>query len=652
MCGFAGLLTAKAWRQDELLEAAERMTAPIVHRGPDDAGLWADCAAGVAFGFRRLAIIDLSDTGHQPMQSASGRFVMVYNGEIYNHDVLRRELQGGLEGGRFRGHSDTEVALAAFERWGIAGSLARFVGMFAMAVWDREQHTLSLARDRLGKKPLFVAAQPGLVSFGSELKALHAGPAFDRTVDRDSLAAYLRFLYVPGPWSIYAAARKLEPGHLLTIRDPSSTLPAPRPFWSIGDVAMHGDSDGFAGSDAEAIDALERLLADAVGKRLCADVPLGAFLSGGIDSSTVVALMQAQSTRPVRTFSVAFDEAEYNEAHHAAAVARHLGTDHTEIRLTGRDALDVVPRLGMIYDEPFADASQIPTYLICREARRYVTVVLSGDGGDEVFGGYNRYVHGERVVSRLGLVPAPARRLLGAAIGTVSTGGWDRAFRSIEPVLPRRLRHRLPGQKLHRLGQLLEQRSEATMYRSLLSQWPDPLELVQGARERDGDVERIMLGDTPRSLLGRMMLADQSSYLVDDGLAKVDRASMAVSLEVRVPILDHRVVEFAWRLPERLKVRHGTGKWALRQVLYRHVPRVLVDREKMGFSVPIGAWLRGPLRQWAESLLAPERLSADELLSARPIRRAWAGLSAGDDRSALGLWAVLMFQQWREHWAA
>lgn len=649
MCGVAGLFGFPRRPRAALIELVERMSGAMTHRGPDDAGSWVDEHAGVALGFRRLAIIDLSANGHQPMRSASGRYTIVFNGEIYNHASLRAALAAS-GAPPFRGHSDTEVALAAFERWGVAGALPRFAGMFAIAVWDAHARALSLARDRMGKKPLFITALPGLVAFASELKALRHVPGFDDTLDRDAIASYLRFLYVPGPRSVFRQVRKLEPGHLLTIADPAAALPAAEPFWSLAATAASKQQVPFRGSDAHAVDALETLLRDAVGTRMCADVPLGAFLSGGIDSSTVVALMQAQAGRPVRTFSVGFDVPEHNEAHHAAAVARHLGTAHTEIMLTGRDALDVVPRLATIYDEPFADASQIPTWLMCREARREVTVALSGDGGDEVFGGYNRYVHGARMMRGLGRVPRPARRLVAAGIGAVGTDRWDRAYRVVAPVIPPPMRHRLPGHKLHRLGRLMGATGDAAMYRALVSQWQHPERVVTGAGEHRDAVDAAMVGSGVRGLLSRMMLADQSSYLVEDQMTKVDRASMAVSLEVRVPLLDHRVVEFAWGLPEPLKVRDGVGKWVLRQVLYRHVPAALVEREKMGFSVPVGAWLRGPLREWAESLLAPERLSAGDLLSPAPVRCEWHRLLRGDDQLALGLWAVLMLQQWREQW--
>jgi asparagine synthase (glutamine-hydrolysing) len=652
MCGLAGLLHSDALTADALMRAVEAMIAPIAHRGPDDSGVWADPAGGVALGFRRLSIIDLSPNGHQPMQSASGRFTMVFNGEVYNFQELRRELETSGAPPRFRGRSDSEVMLAAFERWGVEQSLPRFVGMFALAVWDAAERTLFLARDRFGKKPLFIYSRPGFVSFGSEIKALVAGPAFDRTLDPEALTAYLRYLYVPAPATIYRHVRKLEPGHLLTIRDIRAPLPRSVPYWVLEEVARRGLADPFTGSDAEGIAEVERLIDESARLRMIADVPLGAFLSGGIDSSTVVAVMQRASPRPVRTFSVAFDDADFNEADHAARVAQHLGTDHTEIRLTADDALALVPRIADWFDEPLADPSQLPTFLICQEARREVTVAVSGDGGDEVFAGYNRYAFGERVIAPALGVPAAARRLVAAGIGAMTPGSWDRLYEAVAPVLPGGLRHRLPGDKLHKLGSLLRTDSPRAMYRSLLSAWQDPAPLVVGGRDTPGVVDRILEADGTggASLLDRMMLADQLGYLPDDLLAKVDRVSMAVSLEVRVPLLDHRVVEFAWRLPRRFKIRDGRSKWVLRQVLARHVPAQLVDRPKMGFSIPIDRWLRGSLREWAEALLAPDRLKAAGALEPRAVRRAWDDFVAGRGRAGAALWAVLQFQAWHERW--
>lgn len=647
MCGIAGILTGSP-RGDALRAAVERMTTTLHHRGPDDAGVWVDetPAAAVGLGFRRLSIIDLSPLGHQPMSSATARYTMVFNGEVYNFEALRRELR--QTGATFRGHSDSEVILAAFERWGVEASIPRFVGMFAIAVWDRERRMLHLGRDRLGKKPLFVYWKPGLLTFGSELKALRAGPDFDRAIDAEALAEYLRYLYVPSPRSIYAHVRKVPPGHCLSIADVSQPLPASRPYWSVEEAAARGLSQPFAGDARAATDELERLLLEAVDLRLQADVPLGALLSGGIDSSTVVALMRKRG--PVKTYTIGFDVAEHDEAHHAAAVARHLGTEHTELRLSGADALAVVPQLPDMFDEPFADPSQIPTYLVSRLARRDVTVALSGDGGDELFAGYTRYTAGRRLLHRAMLLPRPARRALGAAITTVSPAGWDRAYGAVAGLLPRRFAVRLAGAKVTKLGRLLAADSEALMYRSLVSAWQEPDALVPGATGASTELERIVGAATPAALLDRMMLADQATYLADDLLAKVDRASMAVSLEARVPLLDHRVVEFAWRLPARWKIRNGQGKWLLRQLLYRHVPAELVDRPKVGFSVPIESWLRGPLRAWAEERLAESALAGTETLRPAPIRAAWCRFLGGETQLALGLWAVLMYKTWHQRW--
>ncbi len=650
VCGLTGLLTRPGPGREELAGRIERMTAPIAHRGPDDSGVWVDAAAGVALGFRRLAILDLSEQGHQPMRSPSGRFTLVFNGEVFNHHELRRELQGG--GLRFRGHSDTEVILAAFERWGVEAAVPRFVGMFAIAVWDGEQQALWLIRDRLGIKPMFVYAEPGLVTFGSELKALVAGPSFDRSLDLTAITQYLRYLYVPAPRTVYRRAIKLLPGHLLRITDPAVPLPDPVPFWSAEMAAAQGAIDPFGGSEEEAIRELDRLLVECVGMRMEADVPLGALLSGGIDSSTVVAVMQSLSTRPVKTFTIGFDEAEHNEAAHARRIAQHLGTDHTELLLTGAEALDLVPRLPDMFDEPLADPSQIPTFLVCQLARREVTVALTGDGGDECFAGYNRYIRGERLITRARRFPASVRRLSAIGIASMAPETWDRLHQAVSPVLPSSARVRLPGAKLHKIGDLIGAESVPLMYRSLLSAWQDPGLLVAGGRDGEDRVLQVLGGGEPRALLDRMMLADQLTYLPDDLLAKVDRASMATSLEARVPLLDHRLVEFSWRLPHALKIRKRQGKWILRQVLYRRVPRNLVDREKVGFTVPIAHWLRGPLRAWAEDLLAPDALRRDGLLEAVPIRRAWERFLSGKGHDATGLWTVLMLRAWSGRWLA
>jgi asparagine synthase (glutamine-hydrolysing) len=582
------------------------------------------------------------------MRSASGRFWITFNGEVFNFAVLRRELEA--VGARFRGHSDTEIILAAFERWGIEASVKRFIGMFAMAVWDTQSRSLTLIRDRLGIKPLFIYSHRGLISFGSELKALQAGPAFDRALDRQSLTQYLRYLYVEAPRSIFRHVTKLRPGHMLTVTDPTAPLPESRPFWTLEDAWQRGQTHRFAGSEAEAVDALDQLLTDSVRLRLQADVPLGALFSGGIDSSTVVALMQEQSQRPVKTFTCAFDAAEHNEAHHAARLATHLGTDHTELMVTGDDALAVVPKLAELFDEPHADTAQIPAYLVCALARREVTVALSGDGGDEVFGGYNRYAYGARLLPRIQRMPAPARRLVASGIGLFSSDSLARAHQRMTPVLPTAFRQRLAGEKLMKLGQVMGRDGDADMYRSLVSAWQDPHRLVIGAQEPTSAVDRVLAQAWPSRLIDRMMYADQLAYLPDDQLAKIDRVSMGVSLEVRVPLLDHRVVEFASTLPTRFKVMNGKGKLILRRVLYRRVPEELVERPKMGFSVPLAQWLRGPLRQWSEDLLSEDALRRDEILQVEPIRRSWQSFLDGRGENALGLWAVLVFQAWRQRW--
>jgi len=646
MCGFAGVFSTAGYRHDELSGHAARMIAPIAHRGPDDSGIWTCEHSGLAFGFRRLAILDLSPHGHQPMASPSGRFVAVFNGEIYNFADLRQQLEG--HGFHFRGRSDTEVLLAGFEWWGIDEAVRRCVGMFAIAVWDTERRELSLIRDRLGKKPLYVYREPGLITFGSELKSLVAGPSFDRTLDRSAVRSFFRYLYVPAPHSIFARTIKLPAAHILTIDNPNLPLPASRPYWSLSEVARRGQSTPIQ-SEADAVDELDGLITEAVRCRMVADVPLGALLSGGIDSSTVLAFMQEASSRPVNTYTIGFDDEQFDEAAHAAAVARHLGTNHTELVLTGADAQALIPRLPEIFDEPLADPSQLPTLLVSDLARRHVTVALCGDGGDELFGGYNRYVYGTRVLPRVDRIPKAIRERVAAGISTVSPVAWDRLGR-VASFLPGTPGQRV-GERVHKLGHLMGAGSMAGMYRSLLSAWQQPETIVADAGANEDDA--IAFGGSDRAaILDRMMLSDQLTYLPDDLLAKVDRASMSVSLEVRAPLLDHRIVEFSWRLPHWFKVRGSIGKWILRQVLYRRVPKRLIDRPKMGFSVPIDRWLRGPLRTWADSLLSHEALRRDDLIDPEPVTRAWIDLQEGRCHNGTALWAILMFQAWRTRWQA
>jgi asparagine synthase (glutamine-hydrolysing) len=650
MCGITGILTTQPGLRDRLESIAHGMNDCIVHRGPDDHGVWSDPAAGVSLGFRRLAIIDLTSAGHQPMQSASRRFTIVFNGEVYNYVELRAELKKC--GAVFRSHSDTEVILAAFERWGIESAVKRFIGMFAIAVWDAERRSLSLIRDPLGKKPLYYALRSGLLTFASELKALVAGPQFDRTIDESALSAYLRYLYVPAPLTIFKSVRKLQPGSVLTIADVTQS-PLPVPYWSIESAYRAGQATPFDGSDEEAVAGLRELLSDAVRLRMRSDVPMGALLSGGVDSSTVVALMQANASQPTRTFSISFPGTPHDEAHHAARIADVLGTRHTEMAVTGSDALAVVPKLPDLFDEPLADPSQVPTYLVCKLARQSVTVALTGDGGDEIFGGYERYIQGERLIARLQRVPRFIRQVAGAGIRSSSSRFWDRAYRGVAPLVDRSRRHRLAGQKIGKLGELLPHRTASAMYHSLVSAaWQNPADAMRDFPTGSTRVAESLAQWSDVPLFDRMMLVDQATYLPDDLLAKVDRASMAVSLEARVPILDRRVLEFSWRLRRDHKVRNGVGKWILRRVVDGYVPAALLDRPKTGFTVPIAEWLRGPLRSWADDLIAHDTARTDDLLSQEHVGNAWTELKSGRDERALAVWSVVMYRAWRQRWLA
>lgn len=655
MCGLVGFLGGGRGRDArETAAILERMADAIVSRGPDDAGIWSDGAAAIGLAHRRLSILDLSAAGHQPMAGPSGRHVIVFNGEIYNHLDLRRELeQSGLApgGGQgWRGHSDTETLLAGFAAWGIRATVQRCIGMFAFAVWDTQARVLTLGRDRLGEKPLYYgwqgAGDAACFLFGSDLKALRAHPLCAAEVDRDALCLLMRHNYIPAPHSIYCGISKLPAGCLLTV---SLEQRAPRvdAYWSLAETAVSGVREPFTGSDPEAIDALEDLLKSAVRQQMLADVPLGAFLSGGIDSSAVVALMQAQSERPVKTFSIGFHEPGYNEAEHALAVARHLGADHTELYVTPQEAQDVIPLLPDLYSEPFADASQIPTFLVSQLARRHVTVSLSGDAGDELFAGYGRYLRNSRHWDRIARVPLGLRKLAAGGIRALPPGAWNTMLGPLSPVLPGSLGAAPVGEKLHQGARKLSARRIDDLYLQSISRW-EPEGLVIGGRE-----PQTCLRGRPLPLEGlddvqRLMVLDALVYLPDDILVKVDRAAMGVSLESRVPFLDHRVVEFAWRIPQSMKLRDGATKWILRQVLYRHVPRELIERSKKGFSVPVGHWLRGPLRDWAESLLDESRLRREGFFDPAPIRRTWAEHLSGRRNAQYPLWGVLMFQAWLE----
>ena len=641
MCGIAGFLGPAAQRG--MRPAAQAMADAIRHRGPDDSGEWCDQSAGIALAFRRLSILDLSPAGHQPMTSASGRYVIVFNGEVYNCEELRSRLPGY----RWQGHSDTEVMLAAVEAWGLEAAVRAFVGMFAFALWDTRERELHLVRDRLGIKPLYYGRCRQYLLFGSELSALRAHPAFNAEIDRGAVALLMRYGYVPCPYSIYGGIRKLPPGTILRMKL-DRELPEPLPFWSARAIAEAGVADPLPDDPEPARDALHQLLLEAIRLRMMADVPLGAFLSGGIDSSTVVALMQAQSSRPVRTFSIGFVEKNYNEAPFAAEVARHLGTDHTELYVTPAEAQAVVPRLPEYFDEPFADSSQVPTFLVSALARKHVTVSLSGDGGDELFAGYPRYSLANQIWGTMRHFPAAGRKLAAAGMRTLSANTWNRFFRTADVVLPERIRRRRPGEQIHRFADLLSEDSRQAVYRRILSHWDPPDQVVVGALEPPTALTDPGRRPELSDFTLQMMFIDLVSYLPDDILTKVDRASMAVSLEARVPLLDHRVVEFAWRLPMSLRIRDGQEKWLLRQVLYKYVPARLVDRPKMGFGIPVGEWLRGPLRDWGEALLEPDRLAEGGCLDHETVRRVWNEHLSGTRNWQYLLWDVLMFEAWLE----
>ncbi|WP_298726226.1 asparagine synthase (glutamine-hydrolyzing) [uncultured Ferrovibrio sp.] len=642
MCGIAGILTWRGLPADLLSQRVKAMTDAIAYRGPDADTRWVDAPAGLALGHRRLAIVDLTETGAQPMHSANERFVICYNGEIFNAAEVARDLPEI----NFRGHSDTEVLLQACAAWGVETAIKRFIGMFAFALWDRQERCLWLVRDRLGIKPLYWTiqdtAEGRTLLFGSELKALTAYPGWQPRLDRSALAEYLRLSYVPAPHSIYAGVRKLLPGHILRIgHDGRETLSC---FWDLRQIAAQGQRNRDQRSEAEQNDALHDLLTDAVKRRMMADVPLGAFLSGGLDSSTVVALMQAQSSRPIKTFSIGFDEDEFSEAHHAAAVARHLGTDHTSMLVTPKQAHAVIPQLPDIYDEPFADSSQIPTFLVSQLARREVTVALSGDGGDEVFAGYVRYWGISRLWPWLAPWPRGLRAAAGRMLRMLSPAEWEKLL----SPLPQNSRPRQLGDKIHKAATILAEADADRMYERLISLWPDAAAMVRGAAP-DAPYDATLSSDLPE-VVARLRYRDMTGYLPDDILTKVDRASMAVSLEARVPLLDHRVVEFAWTLPPDRLLKGGQGKRILRNVLYRYVPREMVERPKTGFGIPLGDWLRGPLRDWAEDLLSEQRLRADGLIDPAPVRQRWQDHLSGRRNGQHALWTVLMLQAWRARW--
>ena len=643
MCGLAGFVDlARGRDRESLTRVVAAMTATLVHRGPDAGGAWVDPAAGVALGHRRLSIIDLSDAGCQPMVSSDGRLVAIYNGCVYNFAELRAELVAA--GRRFRGQSDTEVILEAMAAWGVVPAVKRFVGMFALAVWDTAKRRLHLIRDRFGVKPLYYSHFGTTFAFGSELRALAAHSEFSGDIDRASLAAFVAQGYVPAPHTIYRGVRKLPPGTILVFDPEHGDQTQPEPYWTLRSIAELGTRDQYRGSFEDATAELETLLREAVRCPLVADVPLGVFLSGGIDSSLVTALMQAESTRPVQTFTIGFAELGYDEAIAAKAVASHLGTDHHELYMSPSDALAVIPKLPEIYDEPFADSSQIPSYLVAKLARTQVTVALSGDGGDEMFGGYNRYIWNRLIGERASGWPQWTKRLAARGLQAVAPSTWDAVFAR----LPSPLNQRNPGDKLHKLARVLDAEDLGAMYQGVVNQWPRGTEIVRGgAAAAAAASDRGQWADLP-DIVDQMMYLDGMTYLPDDILTKVDRATMAVGLEARVPFLDHRVAAFAWRLPQSFKISGRHGKRPLRHILSRYVPPSLTERPKMGFAIPLHEWLRGPLRDWAEALIAPARLAAEGFFDPAPIRAAWDEHLSERSNRQHELWTVLMFQAWRE----
>lgn len=625
------------------------MAHAIQHRGPDDSGVWIDESYGFGLAHRRLAIVDLSPAGHQPMVSQSGRFVIVFNGEIYNHFELRASLEARTGSLSWRGHSDTETLLAALDIWGIDATLKKIVGMFALAVWDRQERALSLIRDRMGEKPLYYGFAGNAFVFCSELNGLRAYPTFSPDVSREALAIYLRHSYIPAPFSIYSGIRKLIPGTKLRLNESdvlARRLPAPSPYWSVSEAVWAGKERPFTGTVIDAQTELEYLLSRAVSSQTMADVPVGALLSGGVDSSAVVALMQRQTTRPVNTFTIGFHEPEFNEANHARAVATYLGTEHTELYVTTEQAMEVIPRMGQLYDEPFADSSQIPTYLVSQLARQKVTVSLTGDGGDELFGGYNRHFWASRIWNKLVWMPPSVRAALAGVLTTASPGTWDGIFKGFRIFLPKNLRYANAGDKLHKLADVLAARSADDIYYALISHWKQPSDIVHGEINPHSVVSDHDALPASTTCEERMMYLDQVIYLPGDILHKVDRAAMGVSLETRVPFLDHRIVEFAWSLPLSMKVRQGQSKWLLRQVLYSVIPKALIERPKAGFALPLDRWLRGPLKAWADELIDPARLAREEFFLVEPIKKKWREHLSGRRNWTSQLWSVLMAQMW------
>jgi asparagine synthase (glutamine-hydrolysing) len=645
MCGFAGFLHRNGLAHSAS-EIACAMSAAIRHRGPDDQGIWIDPAAGIALAHCRLSIVDLSPAGHQPMLSQSGRYVIVFNGEIYNYTEVRSDLEKAIGPKAWRGHSDTEVLIEAISHWGVEGALKRCAGMFAFALWDCRDRTLTLARDRLGEKPLYYGTCGQTFLFGSDLAALAVHPEWRGDIDRDALSAMMQFNNVPAPLSIYRGIRKLMPGSY-RVFSPGDADGREHIYWNASAIAQAGLENPFRENEDAAIGEVEKLIRQSLAGQMVADVPLGAFLSGGVDSSTIVALMQDMSSRPVKTFSIGFKEDSHNEAGHARAVACHLGTDHHEAVVTAREAQAVIPKLPTIYSEPFADSSQIPTFLVAELARRHVSVSLSGDAGDELFSGYRRHGLAYTLLPKLTQTPRALRAGLARMITNVRPQTWDRLASIPNRLLGRASQVRQAGDKLHKTARILALDDADEVYRALVSHWPEPSEIVPGAKSQAA-LPALTSSLDHASPLRRMMFRDMTGYLADDILVKVDRASMAVSLESRIPFLDHRLVEFSWRLPMSVLWHKGQSKGPLRRILYRHVPRELIERPKTGFAIPLAEWLRGDLRPWAEDLLSEGALKRHGDFDPRPVRALWSSFLLGSENSQDQIWNVLMFQAWRQ----
>jgi asparagine synthase (glutamine-hydrolysing) len=645
VCGFAGFIDLeRRLSPTERDRVAQAMADAIEHRGPDDWGSHIESDAELVLSFRRLSIIDLTSAGHQPMVSASGRSVIVFNGEIYNAREMAKDLVAA--GHRFRGRSDTEVIIEGFERWGVHNVLPRLVGMFAIAWFDRRNRRLTLVRDRLGKKPVYFGRVGGTFFFGSQLKSFFAHPYWRPEIDRTSVAAFMRYGYVPAPRSIYAGVESLRPAECIHVDVVSGRTVGRGLYWNLREIAAEAQRSVRRIGDAEAKAEFTAILSEAVKQRLVSDVPLGAFLSGGIDSSTIVALMQSMHARPIKTFSIGFEESEYDESRHAAAVARHIGTEHHELIVRPDDALATVPLIPEYYDEPFADPSQVPTYLLCKLTRQHVAVALSGDGGDELLAGYRRYILANEVLACIRAIPQSLRPLVAGLLHRAP----DIAWRWLESFVPRRYGSSPLAGRMHRLARLVGERVEERVFQGIVGQWPEPQQLVRGVTYEDDPIWTGALSNEFPDTMRRFQMLDTLTYLPSDILVKVDRASMGVALEARVPMLDHRVVEYTLGLPSEMLVRNGETKWLLRQVLYDHVPRALVNRPKTGFMMPIDQWLRGSLRSWAEDLLDPKRMNEIGILDPTPIRKAWREHLSGQFNWQYRLWCVLMFEAWRRRW--